>query len=468
MSLISSTSGIRGTVGGRVGESLTAIDIASYVGRYASWLRQETAKKAAKSQKKTWVVVGRDARKSGEWCSQIVIGTLLAMGWDVWDIGLSTTPTTQMEILFQGALGGIMVSASHNSEEWNALKLLDAKGQFISSKALHTLEQQGHDIVFANTSQQGEHQVNHDAIARHIEAVLGLELVRPELIASQGLRVVVDGINSTGGMALEALLEALGVEKVALINGEPTGHFAHPPEPLTEHLSTLCHEVVAGGYDVGFAVDPDVDRLAIIDEKGQALGEEYTLVAVADYVLSQQPGACVSNLSSSQALAEVAKRHGQAHYYSAVGEVHVVEEMERRGAIIGGEGNGGVIYPSLHAGRDALVGVALFLSYLCSQKTKPSILRANYPDYYLCKRKWKCAPQARIDMSQLMARLAKHYAKYPQEKKDGLRINLPEGWLHVRSSNTEPVIRIYGEAKRKEEAIRWVEELENQLNTLSA
>ena len=443
MTLIASVSGIRGTLGGRPGEGLTPVDVLRFSAAFGNWLKTERKSRA--------VIIGRDARPSGLWCTQITAATLQAMGFEVLDLGLSTTPTVQMEILATKAVGGIMISASHNASEWNALKLLNADGEFASPPTTQAIvEKAGTKVCYADLSAQGSYQLQRGGIERHIKAILSLPLVDKSAIKKRRLRIAVDAVNSTGGISLIPLLEALGVKEITKLNCEPTGHFSHNPEPLPENISQLCSCVREKGLDLGLAVDPDVDRLAIVTEEGEPFGEEYTLVAVADYVLSRQPGPCVSNLSSSRALQDIAARYGQPYYSTAVGEVYVVERMRDCGAVIGGEGNGGVIYPELHAGRDALLAAALFLSLLCRRSGSSSSLRSTYPSYYM--KKCRIALPKSTDIGQLLKKVSQKYSRQPQQSEDGLRINFPTKWVHLRPSNTEPILRIYTEGKHLEEA----------------
>jgi phosphomannomutase len=439
MTLIASVSGIRGTIGGLPGTNLTPVDIVSFVNAYASMLKaQHNGRK---------VVVGRDARISGEMLNRLVCGTLLASGLDVVDLGLTTTPTLEMQVPRVGAAGGIVLTASHNPGEWNALKLLDHQGCFIGAEQgadLLQKVQSGHWFPFAPVLELGQYTLDESALDAHIMDILALPLVNREAIASANLRIVVDGINSTGAIAVPALLTQLGVRQIHVLNEEPHGYFAHNPEPLREHLDQICNDVVAHKAHMGIVVDPDVDRLAFVMEDGDLFGEEYTLVAVADYVMQHQPGPAVSNLSSSRALRDVCIQHQQPYRASPVGEVHVVKAMRESGAVIGGEGNGGIIFPDLHYGRDALVGIALFLSHYVTQGMPMTQLRQRYPAYHMAKEKVTFDPSANPDL--LLRKLAKAFPEAGLDWADGLKIDLEGGWLHVRKSNTEPIIRIYSEA----------------------
>lgn len=445
MTLIKSISGIRGTIGGPIGENLTPIDAVTYAAAYGSWIKQERNKTRYR------VVVGRDARISGEMIQQLVMQTLVGMGITVVDLGLSTTPTVEMAVTMEQADGGIILTASHNPKEWNALKLLNHKGEFLSAAAGQKILDlaAGESAVFAEVDQLGKIIRNDAYIDLHIDAILNLDLVNEKLIRSRRYKVVVDGVNSTGGIAVPLLLEALGVEPVKLFC-TPNGEFPHNPEPLEEHLGDLMEKVTAERADFGIVVDPDVDRLAFVDEKGRMFGEEYTLAVVADYVLQHNPGNTVSNLSSSRILKEVTEKHGGSYSASAVGEVNVVEKMKETGAVIGGEGNGGIIYPALHYGRDGLVGIALFLSFLAQEDCKVSELRNRYTSYYMSKKKIELTPQ--LDVDALLKKMEEKYAGSQINTIDGLKIDFPENWVHLRKSNTEPIIRIYTEAKSREEA----------------
>ncbi len=459
MTLIKSISGIRGTIGGHVSDGLNPVSTAQFTAAYAAFIRKHSGKA------RPLIVVGRDARISGIMVNRIVTGTLLGMGCDVIDIGLATTPTTEMAVTGKEADGGIILTASHNPKQWNALKLLNGRGEFLSDadgkEILRLAEHE--DFDFAEVDEMGTLRSEESYLDDHIQAVLALPAVDVEAIRRANFRVAFDSVNSVGGIALPALFKALGVDHVTALNAEPTGHFAHNPEPLPEHLVDICSAIGTSQVDVGFVVDPDVDRLAIIDERGTFFGEEYTLVAVADYLLSLNGGGnTVSNLSSTRALRDVTERHGGTYTAAAVGEVNVVTKMKETGALIGGEGNGGVIYPELHYGRDALVGIALFLSLLAKSEKKVSELRATYPDYYMSKQRVDL-PQG-VDTEALLSRLAREYQdKGTINLIDGVKIDLPTQWVHVRRSNTEPIIRIYTEAPSSEEAQALADEFKATL-----
>ena len=459
MTLIKSISGIRGTIGGHVSDGLNPVSKAQFNAAYAAFIRKHSGKA------RPLIVVGRDARISGIMVNRIVTGTLLGMGCDVIDIGLATTPTTEMAVTGKEADGGIILTASHNPKQWNALKLLNGRGEFLSDadgkEILRLAEHE--DFDFAEVDEMGTLLSEESYLDDHIQAVLALPAVDVEAIRRANFRVAFDSVNSVGGIALPALFKALGVDHVTALNAEPTGHFAHNPEPLPEHLVDICSAIGTSQVDVGFVVDPDVDRLAIIDERGTFFGEEYTLVAVADYLLSLNGGGnTVSNLSSTRALRDVTERHGGTYTAAAVGEVNVVTKMKETGALIGGEGNGGVIYPELHYGRDALVGIALFLSLLAKSGKKVSELRASYPDYYMSKQRVDLP--AGVDTEALLSRLAREYQdKGTINLIDGVKIDLPTQWVHVRRSNTEPIIRIYTEAPSTEDAQALADEFKATL-----
>ena len=445
MSLIKSISGIRGTIGGKVDENLTPIDAVKFAAAYGSWLKGQSSKEHVK------VVIGRDARISGEMIQNLVQYTLIGLGIDVVNIGLSTTPTVEVAVPMEKADGGIILTASHNPKEWNALKLLNNKGEFVSDqdgKAILKIAQEN-DFSFATVDHLGKLTHDDQYIDLHIEKVLALPLVAPEAIQKKKFRVVVDAVNSTGGIAIPRLLERLGVEVVKLYC-EPNGHFPHNPEPLKEHLGDICAEVVAKEADFGIVVDPDVDRLAIVCEDGEMFGEEYTLVSVADYVLSKVPGNTVSNLSSTRALRDVTLKHGGQYTAAAVGEVNVTTQMKAVNAVIGGEGNGGVIYPESHYGRDALVGIALFLSNLAHKGCKVSELRATYPNYFIAKNRIDLTPSTDVDA--ILERVKELYKDEQVNDIDGVKIDFADKWVHLRKSNTEPIIRVYSEAATMEDA----------------
>ena len=452
MTLISSVSGIRGTLGGKAGDNLTPIDVVRFASAYGSWLLQ--------NHKKSIVVVGRDARLSGPMVQNLVQQTLISLGIDVIDVGLSTTPTVELEVVRHKAQGGIILTASHNPKEWNALKLLNEKGEFLSAgegEQINLMSQNLSSIDFAAVDALGSICSEPNAIQYHIEAILNLPLVDLESIQKRGFKVVVDGVNSSGGIAVPQLLQALGAEVIP-IHCEPNGDFPHNPEPLAQHLTDLSKAVLAHQADLGIAVDPDVDRLVFMDEKGTLFGEEYTLVACADYVLRTNPGNTVSNLSSTRALAEVTRQYGGNYVASAVGEAHVVELMKKTAAVIGGEGNGGVIYPDLHYGRDALVGIALFLSHLCHVACSVSVLRSQYPNWLMRKDKVILTPQHDVDA--LLDSIASALAAFQVTTIDGVKIDFPDGWVHIRKSNTEPIIRIYAEAKTEQRLDELVGEIQ--------
>ena len=455
MSLIKSISGIRGTIGGKTGEGLTPLDIVKFTAAYATLIR---SKKQSSSNK---IVVGRDARLSGEMLKNLVIGTLNGMGFDVVDIDFATTPTTEVAVTMERAAGGIILTASHNPKQWNALKLLNEKGEFLNAAEGNEILKiaEAEDFNFIDVDHLG-HVITDDTYTqKHIEHVLNLKLVDVEAIRKANFTVAIDCVNSVGGIAIPDLLNALEVENIYEINCEPTGIFAHNPEPLPEHLTEISDLVKIAEADVGFVVDPDVDRLAIICEDGSMFGEEYTLVSVADYILQNTPGNTVSNLSSTRALRDVTQKYNGKYEAAAVGEVNVVEKMKATNAIIGGEGNGGIIYPASHYGRDALVGIALFLTYLAKSGKKVSELRASYPTYYMAKQKVELTPETNIDA--ILLEVKKKYAQYPVNEIDGLKIDFPDKWVHLRKSNTEPIIRIYTEAPSMQEAEALAAEIKN-------
>lgn len=445
MTLIKSISGIRGTIGGNQGENLTPIDAVKYAAAYGRWVKEQRIKEDYR------VVVGRDARISGHMMQQLVMNTLIGLGIDVVDVGLSTTPTVEVAVTLEHADGGIILTASHNPKQWNALKLLNHNGEFLNTEAgqkILDIAESG-DITFAEVDDLGKIHINEAYIDMHIDEILDLELVDIKTIKKAGFKVVVDGVNSTGGIAVPALLEALGVQTVKLFC-TPNGEFPHDPEPLKEHLTDLMEAVIKEKAHFGIVVDPDVDRLAFVDENGDMFGEEYTLVAVADYVLQHKPGNTVSNLSSSRALCDITEKHGGSYTASAVGEVNVVDKMKETQAVIGGEGNGGIIYPELHYGRDSLVGIALFLSHLAHQNSTVSELRATYPSYYMSKKKIELTPQ--LDVDAILESIEAKYTSEEINTIDGVKIDFSESWVHLRKSNTEPIIRIYTEAKSQSEA----------------
>ena len=444
MSLVKSISGIRGTIGGRVGNGLDPVDIVRFTAAYA------TQRRAALPDNRK-IVVGRDARLSGEMVYQIVSGTLVGMGYDVVNIGLASTPTTELAVIGEKAAGGIILTASHNPKQWNALKLLNEKGEFLNDaegKGVLAIAE-AEDFTFAEIDDLG-HISEKDYLPYHIENVLGLKLVDKEAIAAKNFTVAIDCVNSVGGIAIPAILKALGVKNIIELNCTPNGRFPHNPEPLPQHLTEISDLMKNGKADVGFVVDPDVDRLAIICENGDMFGEEYTLVSVADYVLSHTPGNTVSNMSSTRALSDVTRAHGGEYSASAVGEVNVTTEMKAPHAVIGGEGNGGVIYPESHYGRDALVGIALFLSSLAHKGCKVSELRKTFPNYYISKNRIELTPE--IDVDKVLAHAKEVFRNERLNDKDGVKIDFADGWVHLRKSNTEPIIRVYSEAATPEEA----------------
>jgi phosphomannomutase len=446
MTLIRSISGIRGTIGGIPGQGLTPVDIVNYTAAFAVFIRNRNPHQTFS------MVVGRDARVSGKMVGHHVVGTLLAMGADVIDLGLSTTPTVELAVAEMNASGGIIITASHNPAEWNALKLLNHEGEFINAaQGQEVIELAGAgNFVFATAGKLGKYSRVKDYIQTHIDKILELPLVDVHAIRNAGLHIAVDAVNSTGGIAIPQLLKALGVQKVDELYCEPNGHFPHNPEPLPEHLSEISALVIRNKADLGFVVDPDVDRLAIIDENGDMFGEEYTLVAVADYVLQHNKGNTVSNLSSSKALQFVTEKHGGRYFASAVGEVNVVETMKAVNAVIGGEGNGGVIYPPIHYGRDALVGIALFLTHLVKSGKTCSALRKTFPDLHISKNKIQLAQG--MDIEEILKTIAEKYSGQPINSIDGVRIEFGHEWVHLRPSNTEPVIRIYAESDSLQKA----------------
>ncbi len=445
MALIKSISGIRGTIGGRSGDGLTPLDIVKFSAAFGQWLRRRQPDRPT-------VVIGRDGRLSGEMVSKLVAATLQGLGLNVIDLGLSTTPTVELAVPGENAAGGIILTASHNPIQWNALKLLNEEGEFISA-------QDGADVLaiaedesfeFAEVRKLGQYRTDDTWFRRHIDQILALPLVDRQAIANRKFRIVVDAVNSTGGLAVPMLLEALGVERVTKLHCEPTGNFAHNPEPLPENLRDIIKEMGKGNADLGIVVDPDVDRLALICEDGSPFGEEYTLVAVADYILKNtlaadgQTSNTVSNMSSTVALRDITQKYGGQHFASAVGEVNVVDMMKDKNAVIGGEGNGGIIYPALHYGRDALVGIALFLTHLAKFGKLASTLRRTYPSYYISKNKIELTPN--IDVDEVLDRIQAKYARNPINTIDGVKIEFDKEWVHLRKSNTEPIIRIYSES----------------------
>lgn len=439
MPLIKSISGIRGTIGGKPGDNLTPLDIIKFSAAYGTWITRQ------QSNSKT-IVIGRDARISGSMVQYLVTSTLNAVGLDVIDAGLSTTPTVEMAVLSENAAGGIIITASHNGKEWNALKLLNHKGEFLSSENGQQLLDIANSeaFLFAPVDKLGTTMFSHSLIAKHIEAVVAYSLVNTDAIRQRNFKVVVDGINSTGATAVPQLLKALGVENITVLNDEVNGKFAHNPEPLPQHLTELSKEVNRQGADLGIAVDPDVDRLCFVCEDGSMFGEEYTLVAVADYVLQHRKGNTVSNMSSTRALKDITLKHGGEYYPSAVGEVNVVTKMKEVNAVVGGEGNGGIIVPDLHYGRDALIGIALFLSLLAKSGKSTRQLRSQYPNYFISKNKIEL--EKNVNVPDIFERIQKKYKNNPTNTDDGLKIEFDTDWVHLRTSNTEPIIRIYAES----------------------
>ncbi len=460
MTLIKSISGFRGTIGGKVDQGLTPIDAVKFAAAYGTWLKNRN------SEQKIKVVIGRDARLSGQMISDLVVSTLVGLGIDVVNLGLSTTPTVEIAVPMENAQGGIILTASHNPKQWNALKLLNERGEFISAKEgealLEIANQEAFD--FAEVDDLGTITEDDTYLDKHIQAVLNLPLVDVSVIAQANFKIVVDAVNSTGGIFVPALLRDLGVKEVIELYCEPTGHFPHNPEPLPEHLTDLSDKIKETGADLGITVDPDVDRLAMVCEDGSMFGEEYTLVACADFVLQNTPGATVSNLSSTRALRDVTERIGQKYFAAAVGEVNVVEKMKAENAIIGGEGNGGIIYPESHYGRDALVGIALFLTHLAKSKMKVSELRDSYPKYTISKNKIELTPA--IDVDAVLEKMAAKYAHEEVDTTDGVKIYIAQEWVHLRKSNTEPIIRIYSESSSEAAANALAERIIEEIKAV--
>jgi phosphomannomutase len=460
VTLIKSISGIRGTIGGKAGENLTPLDIVKFTAAYGHMLKKSAGDKTVK------VVIGRDARRSGPMVRTFVSATLTGMGINVIDLGLSTTPTVEIAVPLEKADGGIIITASHNPAQWNALKLLNAKGEFISAEEGKMVIElaESLDMDFAEIDGTGHAGVNESYLLRHIEMVINHPLVDREAIAKADFHVAVDAVNSSGGIFIPALLEELGVEKIERIYCAPNGDFPHNPEPLPEHLTELSATVKEKGCDLGITVDPDVDRLAFVSENGEVFGEEYTLVAVADYVLSQKKGNTVSNLSSTRALRDVTEKHGGTYYASAVGEVNVVEKMREVNAVIGGEGNGGIIDPQLHYGRDALIGVGLFLTHLAKSGMKMTELRASYPSYFMSKNKIQLTPQ--IDVDEILQKMAEKYSSEKINTIDGVKIDFDQEWVHLRKSNTEPIIRVYTESTSPEAAQKLAKRIVDEIESM--
>ncbi len=459
MSLIKSISGIRGTIGGRVGDALTPVDTVKFVAAYATYIKKTTQGVSPK------IVLGRDARLSGDMVHRLVCATLMGMGFDVVDIGLATTPTTEIAVPKEKASGGIILTASHNPKQWNALKLLDSNGEFLNAEAGAEILSiaEAEDFTFAEVDDLGT-VTEKDYLDAHIQDVLNLKLVDVDAIKKANFKVAIDCVNSVGGIAVPPLLKALGVKDVLEIHCEPHGNFSHNPEPLPENLTDLAAAIKEKKADVGFAVDPDVDRLAIISENGEPFGEEYTLVAMADYILSNTLGNTVSNLSSTRALRDVTQKHGATYTASAVGEVNVVAKMKETNAVIGGEGNGGVIYPASHYGRDALVGIALFLTHMAKSNKTVSELRATYPSYYMSKQKIDLTPE--IDIDELLLAIKEKYKEEDIIDIDGVKIEFKDRWVHMRKSNTEPIIRIYTEAPSTEAAVALGKQLISEMKDI--
>ena len=461
MTLIKSISGIRGTIGGKVNDGLTPLDAVKFAAAYGTWLINRNS-----STRNLKVVIGRDARISGQMISDLVSSTLVGLGIDVIDLGLSTTPTVEIAVPLEKAQGGIILTASHNPKEWNALKLLNEEGEFISgddgNEVLTIAENESFN--FAEVDDLGTVTKDNSYLEKHIQAILDLPLVNKNAIQAANFSVVVDAVNSTGGFFVPAMLEALGVKNITKLYCEPTGHFPHNPEPLPEHLTDLSDKIKEVGADVGITVDPDVDRLALVCEDGTMFGEEYTLVAVGDYVISKTPGTSVSNLSSTRALRDVTEAHGQTYFASAVGEVNVVTKMKAENAVIGGEGNGGIIYPELHYGRDSLVGIALFLSLLAEKKMTVSQLRDSYPKYTISKNKIQLTPE--IDVDKVLLKMAAKYAHMEVDTTDGVKIYIEKEWVHLRKSNTEPIIRVYSESENELKANELSERIIDEIKSV--
>lgn len=461
MTLIKSISGIRGTIGGKVDDGLTPIDAVKFAAAYGTWIKNRN------NNTKVKIVIGRDARLSGSMISNLVVSTLVGLGIDVINLDLSTTPTVEVAVTMENAQGGIILTASHNPKQWNALKLLNEKGEFISGKDGEEVLSiaSSEDFMFAEVDDLGKETFDDSYLKKHIKAILDLPLVDVEAIRNADFKVVVDAVNSTGGIFVPALLEELGVKSVTKLYCEPTGHFPHNPEPLPEHLTDLSAKMISEKADVGITVDPDVDRLALVCEDGSMFGEEYTLVAVSDYVLTHTPGATVSNLSSTRALRDVTEARGLNYHSAAVGEVNVVSKMKEVNAVIGGEGNGGIIYPELHYGRDSLVGIALFLSHLAHKKMKLSELRDSYPKYTISKNKIELTPS--IDVDDVLLKMAAKYSEYEVDTLDGVKIYIEKEWVHLRKSNTEPIIRIYSESETADKANELAFKIMDDIKSLS-
>lgn len=456
MALIKSISGIRGTIGGQPGDTLSPLDIVKFTSAYGTMLKNTNP-----TNKK--IVIGRDGRISGSMVQGLVANTLIALGFHVVDLGLSTTPTVEMAVVMENAVGGIILTASHNPKEWNALKLLNEKGEFISgSDGKQLLEIANKETFsYAKVDELGTIEPGKDLLQKHIDACVNYPLVNKEAIAAADFSIVIDAINSSGAIAVPALLEALGVKKYTILNAEVNGQFAHNPEPLPEHLRDLCNEVIKQNASMGIAVDPDVDRLCFVCEDGNLFGEEYTLVAVADYMLKHRKGNTVSNMSSTRALKDITLKHGGEYTASAVGEVNVVSKMKDVNAVIGGEGNGGIIVPDLHYGRDALIGIALFLTHLALEKKTIKQLRNSYPDYFMSKNKIELT--ANVNLSSIFTKIKEKYSNHTINEEDGLKIEFDNDWVHLRSSNTEPIIRIYAESNSETVANNIAKQLMNDI-----
>lgn len=459
MALIKSISGIRGTIGGNPGENLTPLDIVKFTAAYGSWIMQKSSSTATKK-----VIIGRDGRISGELVNRLVASTLSALGFSVYDLGLSTTPTVEMAVKTEGAVGGIIITASHNPKEWNALKLLNSNGEFINAEeglaVLQLAEKE--NFEFISIDKLGNYAQDDSWMQKHIDAVVNYELVDIAAIKKSKFKIVVDAINSTGAVFIPALLKALGVKEIIILNEEVNGQFAHNPEPLPEHLSELSTAVIKNEASLGIAVDPDVDRVCFVCEDGSMFGEEYTLVAVADYVLSKRNGNTVSNMSSTKALKDVTQKHGGKYFSSAVGEVNVVNKMKEVDAVIGGEGNGGIIVPDFHYGRDALIGIALFLTHLAYSKKSIKQLRGSYPDYFISKN--KITLENNVDVKEIFKKIKEKYKNNPINTEDGLKIEFDNDWVHLRTSNTEPIIRIYSESNFETTAENIARKLMKDIN----
>jgi phosphomannomutase len=458
MTLIKSISGIRGTIGGKAGDSLTPLDLVKFTSAYAFWLRENS--------KKNSVVVGRDARSSGPMVNQLVTGTLMGCGFDVIDLDLSTTPTVELAVVWEKAAGGIIITASHNPKQWNALKLLNGKGEFVSAKdgeRILEIAESG-EMIFPEIDELGSVSRVDDYMQKHIDAILKLPLVDVATIKAKNYKIVVDAVNSSGGIAVPMLLKALGVEEIIELFCEPNGKFPHNPEPLPEHLVEISGEVKRSGANMGIVVDPDVDRLAFVCEDGEMFGEEYTLVAVSDYILKNKKGNTVSNLSSTRALKDITLKHGGEYFASAVGEVNVVEMMKKVKAVIGGEGNGGIIYPELHYGRDALVGIALFLTHLAKSGKSIKAMKMSYPNYFIAKNKIELDITVNLDI--VFKKMEEKYKKQPINKIDGLKIEFDDEWVHLRRSNTEPIIRVYAESQTETTAEYLCDKIKMDIKTI--